>query len=72
MAQSHSFDEIWAILIAMSAAIKTVLGYQWIVVDPELLGGQPTVKGTRLSVSHIQDFLWSLFPMIPMIMTSIF
>lgn len=33
--------------------IKTVPGYQWIVVDSDLLGGQPTVKGTRLSVAHI-------------------
>lgn len=37
----------------MSAEIKTVHGYQWIVIDADLLGGQPTVKGTRLSVSHI-------------------
>ena len=37
----------------MSADIKTVPGYQWIVIDADLLGGQPTVKGTRLSVSHI-------------------
>ena len=37
----------------MSAEVKTVSGYQWIVVDPGLLGGQPTVKGTRLSLSHI-------------------
>jgi len=33
--------------------IKTVPGYQWIVVDSDLLGGQPAVKGTPLSVSHI-------------------
>ena len=33
--------------------IHTVAGFQWIIVDPDLLGGQPTVKGTRLSVSHI-------------------
>ncbi len=32
---------------------KTVAGFQWIVVDPDLLGGQPTVKYTRLSVSHV-------------------
>ena len=31
----------------------TVSGYDWIVIDPGLLGGQPTVKSTRLSVSHI-------------------
>lgn len=40
-------------LRSMCAEIKTVQGYQWIVVDADLLGGQPTVKGTRLSVSHI-------------------
>jgi uncharacterized protein (DUF433 family) len=37
----------------MGEAIKPLSGYRWIVVDPDLLGGQPTVKGTRLSVSHI-------------------
>ena len=37
----------------MSAEIKNVHGFQWIVIDADLLGGQPTVKGTRLSVSHI-------------------
>jgi uncharacterized protein (DUF433 family) len=37
----------------VSEPIKTVPGYQWIVVDSDLLGGQPTVKGTRLSVAHI-------------------
>ena len=37
----------------MSKEIPAVSGYQWIVVDPDLLGGQPTVRGTRLSVSHI-------------------
>lgn len=33
--------------------IEPISGYKWIVIDPELLGGQPAVKGTRLSVSHI-------------------
>lgn len=37
----------------MSEEIKAVSGYRWIVVDPDLLGGQPTVMGTRLSVSHV-------------------
>ncbi len=37
----------------MAEDIQTVTGYEWIVVHPDLLGGQPTVKGTRLSVSHI-------------------
>ena len=33
--------------------IRTVPGYHWIVVDRDLLGGQPAIKGTRLSVAHI-------------------
>ena len=37
----------------MSGDFKTISGYQWIVIDHELLGGQPAVRGTRLSVSHI-------------------
>ena len=37
----------------VSEPIKTVPGYQWIVSDSDLLGGQPAVKDTRLSVSHI-------------------
>ena len=37
----------------MTEPIRTVPGYQWLVVDPDLLGGQPAVKGTRLSVAHI-------------------
>jgi uncharacterized protein (DUF433 family) len=41
----------------MSAEFRTISGYQWIVADPDLLGGQPTVKGTRLSVSHILSCL---------------
>jgi len=31
----------------------TVAGYDWIVVDPDLLGGQPAIRGTRLSVAHV-------------------
>ncbi|MGK5084593.1 DUF433 domain-containing protein [Bdellovibrionota bacterium FG-1] len=37
----------------MCADTKTLSSYVWVVVDPDLLGGQPTVKGTRLSVAHI-------------------
>lgn len=37
----------------MNEPIQTVPGYEWIVADSDLLGGQPAVKGTRLSVSHI-------------------
>ena len=32
---------------------KLVSGYRWIVIDPDLLGGQPAIRETRLSVSHI-------------------
>jgi uncharacterized protein (DUF433 family) len=32
-------------------------GYQWIVADPQLLGGKLAVRGTRLSVSLILECL---------------
>jgi len=28
-------------------------GYRWIVTDPDLLGGKPTIRGTRLAVSFL-------------------
>ena len=31
--------------------------YQWIVADPELLGGKLAVRATRLSVELILEFL---------------
>ncbi|HXA65278.1 MAG TPA: DUF433 domain-containing protein [Bryobacteraceae bacterium] len=33
--------------------------YQWIVADPQLLGGKLAVRGTRLSVSQILECLAS-------------
>ena len=37
--------------------IKSFKGYRWIVVSPDLLGCQPTIKGTRISVSLVLQFL---------------
>lgn len=34
-----------------------VPGYSWIVVSPDLLGGQASIKGTRISVAHILECL---------------
>jgi uncharacterized protein (DUF433 family) len=31
--------------------------YQWIVADPQLLGGKLAVRGTRLSVAQILESL---------------
>jgi uncharacterized protein (DUF433 family) len=31
--------------------------YRWIVIDPDLLAGQPTVRGTRLSVAFLLNCL---------------
>lgn len=38
-------------------AKKPDAGYRWIVTNPDLLGGQPTVKGTRISVSLVLECL---------------
>ncbi len=34
---------------------KPLQGYQWIVHDPDLLGGKPALKDTRISVSMILE-----------------
>jgi len=34
-----------------------VPGYEWIVVHPDLLGGQPAIRGTRISIAHILECL---------------
>ena len=37
----------------------TYKDYQWIVADPQLLGGKLAIRGTRLSVSLILECLAS-------------
>ncbi|MCB0411458.1 MAG: DUF433 domain-containing protein [Bdellovibrionales bacterium] len=31
--------------------------YNWIIESPDLLGGKPTVRGTRISVSQVLECL---------------
>ena len=37
--------------------VRPYKNYQWIVWAPDLLGGKPTIRGTRLSVSLILECL---------------
>lgn len=36
---------------------RTYPGYRWVVAHPDLLGGRPTVRGTRISVSQVLECL---------------
>lgn len=36
---------------------KVIKGYSWIVHDPDLLGGKPAIKGTRMSVALVLQCL---------------
>lgn len=36
---------------------RTYPGYRWVVCHPDLLGGRPTVRGTRISVSQVLECL---------------
>lgn len=38
-----------------SPELKAYKSYRWIVADPRMLGGAPTIRGTRYSVEHILD-----------------
>lgn len=42
---------------------KPYKNFRWIVADPDLLGGKPTVRGTRLSVSLILECLSAGMPL---------
>lgn len=42
---------------------KPYKNFQWIVADPDLLGGKPTLRGTRLSVSLILECLSAGMPL---------
>jgi uncharacterized protein (DUF433 family) len=42
---------------------KSYKNFRWIVADPDLLGGKPTLRGTRLSVSLILECLSAGMPL---------
>ena len=37
--------------------VRACRGYKWIVQGEALLGGAPTVRGTRISVNHVLECL---------------
>ena len=37
--------------------IQRYPGYRWVVRHPQLLGGRPAVRGTRISVSQVLECL---------------
>jgi uncharacterized protein (DUF433 family) len=37
--------------------LRAYKNYNWIVMDPEMLGGKPAIRGTRLSASLLLNCL---------------
>jgi len=37
----------------ISSEDASTLRYQWLICDPDLLGGKPVIRGTRLSAAFI-------------------
>jgi uncharacterized protein (DUF433 family) len=42
---------------------KQYKNFRWIVADPDLLGGKPAIRGTRLSVALILECLSAGMPL---------
>ena len=51
--EHKAFCAMLGCVMSASDSPKPVPGFKWIVFDPDLLGGKPAIKGTRLSVSLI-------------------
>jgi len=41
----------------MERQLNAYKDYRWIVLDPNLLGGKPAIRGTRFSVSFLLECL---------------
>ena len=41
----------------MEPQLNAYKDYRWIILDPNLLGGKPAIRGTRFSVSFLLECL---------------